>query len=278
MYSCTSNFCNMQSVAHGRNTTPPCVLSASSLCAGKQPHQSRFSRSQTGTTLNSSKYRLFLHKYRTYCELILKLAFFRKHNTVNMLYIHRICLSILKTIFMVASLILGYLFLCFTAGSAVAPRRRRQLQKNESILSEICMDWCNVEMPLNSHFGFSPPVDPDRWLESQRLAALGGHEILKKALPHFTRPTDFLDGDIQFRFFHHYVDIFLDRETGFAPLTTSGKQGSPRYWRHDSFVPEHRAPIVMAGYGSQVMLMLVFLFFHVSCFFDRKMGQGEIYR
>ena len=112
------------------------------------------------------------------------------------------------------------------------------------------MDWCNVEMPQNSYFGFSPPVDPDRWLESQRLAALGGHEILKKALPHFTRPTDFLDGDIQFRFFHHYVDIFLDRETGFAPLTANGKKGSPRYWRHDSFIPEHRAPIVMAGYGS----------------------------
>ena len=116
-------------------------------------------------------------------------------------------------------------------------------------LVDICGDWCDVKIPSNSHYGFNSPIDPDRWIEAQRLASLGGHELLKRLLSHVSRSNDFLDGDVSFRFIHHYVDLFLDRETGFSPLTTEPKKGSAKYLRHDPYSPEHRAPVVMAGYG-----------------------------
>jgi hypothetical protein len=67
---------------------------------------------------------------------------------------------------------------------------------------------------------------------------------------------DFVDGDIQFRFIHRYVDVFLDKEMGFVPLTeapSSRRNASASYQRHEPFRDPARAAIVMAGYGTYII-------------------------
>lgn len=121
------------------------------------------------------------------------------------------------------------------------------------VMAEDCGSsaWCVVPMPTKSFFGFGPPSDQARWHQAQVSAARGEHSILVESLKHFTQANDFLDGDISFKYIHFYTDIFLDRETGFSALTGGAvKVKSTRgYWRHASYEPVTRIPIVMAGYG-----------------------------
>lgn len=113
-------------------------------------------------------------------------------------------------------------------------------------------EWCAAPMPSKSHFGFDPPSDPIRWRQAQVAAARGEHSLLLESLKHFTQANDFLDGDTAFKYIHYYTDIFLDRETGFSVLTGGAAKvkSSRGYWRHSSYEPATRIPIVMAGYGT----------------------------
>jgi hypothetical protein len=114
-------------------------------------------------------------------------------------------------------------------------------------------EWCDVPPPVKSYFGFEPPTDLVRWRSAQIAAASGEHSLLKEGLKHFSMPNDFLDGDTAFKYIHHYTDIFLDREQGFSSLTDGtgpAVKTTRNYWRHDSYNPSTRIPIVMAGYGA----------------------------
>lgn len=133
-------------------------------------------------------------------------------------------------------------------------------------------EWCSVPMPKRSYFGFTPPSDAARWRRAQAQAARGEHVLLRRALEAFPTPVDFVDGDIQFRFIHRYVDVFLDKEMGFIPLTespSSRRNGSASYQRHEPFHDPNRAAIVMAGYGAYIIHepnthICIILFFKVS--------------
>ena len=113
-------------------------------------------------------------------------------------------------------------------------------------------EWCEVPMPAQSYYGFEPPSDPALWRRAQQAAAGGEHSVLSEGLKHFSQPYDFLDGDTAFKYMHHYTDIFLDREVGFSALTGGAikVKASRGYWRHDSYDPTTRIPVVMAGYGT----------------------------
>ena len=127
-------------------------------------------------------------------------------------------------------------------------------------------EWCEVPMPVKSHYGFESPSDPTRWRRAQQAAARGDHSVLTEGLKHFSQPYDFLDGDTAFKYMHYYTDIFLDREMGFSALTGGAVKvkTSRGYWRHDSYDPATRIPVVMAGYGmirrANIFLLLSQLF------------------
>ena len=111
-------------------------------------------------------------------------------------------------------------------------------------------EWC-LPMPTKSYFGFPPPTDEVKWRSAQIAASRGEHSLLQESLKHFTTPNDFVDGDTAFKYIHYYVDVFLDKEIGFGALTNDNFRGKKTrgYWRHDSYAPATRIPIVMAGYG-----------------------------
>jgi hypothetical protein len=126
-------------------------------------------------------------------------------------------------------------------------------------------EWCDVPPPVKSYFGFEPPTDLVRWRSAQIAAASGEHSLLKESLKQFSMPNDFLDGDTAFKYIHHYTDIFLDREQGFSSLTDgSGPaiKAARNYWRHDSYKPSTRIPIVMAGYGRCVLIIICLILFN----------------
>lgn len=126
-----------------------------------------------------------------------------------------------------------------------------------------CTDpiWCNVKIPVTSHFGFKPPHDRDKWTRAQMQAANGEQILLKYISQVFPFPFDFLDGDRQFRKLHSITDVFIDERTWLGPLTKSGLVSTdivnPFPWQKDNrtvipspydFRSANRSPIAQLGY------------------------------
>lgn len=130
-------------------------------------------------------------------------------------------------------------------------------------LNITCEDpvWCKVPMPSKSLFRFStPPNDPRRWREAQRLAASGNPILLQKIIRHFPNYMDFLDGDILFRSTHMNADFFLGPGGNLSFITvppdTHGSHVPTDVLPSNRQIPNpyyaqkfDRAPIVQAGYA-----------------------------
>jgi len=124
--------------------------------------------------------------------------------------------------------------------------------------------WCNIEMPKSSYFGFSPPLDAERWKQSQAIAASGRQIFAERIRKIFTHPFDYLDGDKAFRNIENMVDLFIDPKTMFGPITggyvsTESKKRYARQINRDGKTDEmyirksyqsrymRRAPIIQIG-------------------------------
>ena len=115
-------------------------------------------------------------------------------------------------------------------------------------------------MPFKSHFAFaSAPTDLTRWREAQNLAASGApvlSRLVRAALPH---PDDFLDGDPFGENYDRMMDIYMNYDSMFGPLTSNKRakavtvpqelkglgQGFRRTTYGNSYA--HRAPLVQLG-------------------------------
>ena len=86
----------------------------------------------------------------------------------------------------------------------ISPQSRLLICNNE--------EWCSIQIPRKSLFGFDPPIDLNKWKESQILAASGEQVLLKHIQNVINHPLDFLDGDVSFRSYHRIVDIFIDKQ------------------------------------------------------------------
>lgn len=122
--------------------------------------------------------------------------------------------------------------------------------------------WCRVPMPTKSLFRFStPPNDPLRWREAQKLAAIGDPVLLRRIVKYFPNYMDFLDGDILFRSTHMNMDYFFGRDGNLSFLTippsTSGEDVPINEIPNSNHIPSpyyaqkfNRAPIIRAGYAN----------------------------
>lgn len=132
-------------------------------------------------------------------------------------------------------------------------------------------EWCNIPMPTKSLFRFpNPPNDPVRWSKAQQAAIAEEPLLLRRVVPHFPNPFDYLDGDIWFRKYHAISDAYIDHNVELRMLTPEGKADKDgnvptfpikeKYKFHDhrqgkQVIPDmkdihhiHRAPIVQLGY------------------------------
>ena len=162
------------------------------------------------------------------------------------------------------------------------------ISPQSSLLTTICNDeeWCSIQIPKKSLFGFDPPIDINKWRESQILAASGEQVLLKHIQNVINHPLDFLDGDVSFRSYHRIVDIFIDNQqrksellrltsiqpTDTTKITVPIKQDTTTHNRHlqavktssstkpklnpSEFLPPlynfktaNRAPVIQLGYG-----------------------------
>lgn len=88
-------------------------------------------------------------------------------------------------------------------------------------------EWCKVQMPSISYFGFEPPTDHQRW-EHSKIAAMNGDPVLlSRIMKHFTSHLDFLNGDTYFRRYHELADFFFDRNSGLSPLLDNDLSEAP---------------------------------------------------
>lgn len=124
-------------------------------------------------------------------------------------------------------------------------------------------EWCNIDIPPKSLFGFASKIDKVRWREAQIKAASGEQVLLSRILQHFPNYLNFLDGDVEFRKYHHLADFFVDRNRDLSPLISNApipsksraRQGEPYKWSKNKVLPrDHdfynssRAPIFKVGY------------------------------
>lgn len=124
-------------------------------------------------------------------------------------------------------------------------------------------EWCMVQMPSISYFGFDPPTDHQRW-EHSKIAAMNGDPVLlSRIVKHFTSHLDFLNGDTYFRRYHELADFFFDRNSGLSPvlnndLSEPPLQPAPYPWErsgysvlprnYNQFRKYKRAAIIKLGY------------------------------
>ncbi len=151
-------------------------------------------------------------------------------------------------------------------GSRIDSLDKYSSQELSSMCTEV--DWCNIEMPLVSHFKFEPPNDPVRWKKAQIHAQNGDQILLEKIMKYFPHPFGYIDGDRAFRGLHKIVDAFIDSKQGLdfvvnekiastiggisrkvidadesQPWQKQGKTVVPKPYK-----PHRRAPIVQLGY------------------------------
>jgi hypothetical protein len=95
-------------------------------------------------------------------------------------------------------------------------------------------------------------------------ASRGEQVLLNKIIQIFKFYLDFIDGDIQFRLFHHMADLFIDDNSDLSPLTGEPpikKIKTVYKWEKtpggDKLLPppydfrkQSRAPVVKIGYGA----------------------------
>jgi hypothetical protein len=78
--------------------------------------------------------------------------------------------------------------------------------------------WCEIALPRDSHFGFSPPDDLKLWRKAKTIAASGEPVLAKHIQEVFNHPNDFIDGDKSFKNIENLVDYFLDPNKMFSPI------------------------------------------------------------
>jgi hypothetical protein len=102
-------------------------------------------------------------------------------------------------------------------------KEKSQKTPQTEVLNEPCSDplWCNIEMPLKSHFKFDPPTDINKWKVAQLQASRGEQVILSRVMKVFPNHYDFLDGDISFRKLHFAIDFFVDERRDLSPLLSN---------------------------------------------------------
>ena len=89
------------------------------------------------------------------------------------------------------------------------------LSPSYSSAEGICLDnvWCNIPMPLKSHYNLDPPNDLTRWKLAQNYSAINKQVLLKSISKVLTDSDDLLDGDINFRRYYQHIDIFMDSQS-----------------------------------------------------------------
>lgn len=120
--------------------------------------------------------------------------------------------------------------------------------------------WCTIDIPSESHFAFAPvPSDPARWREAQTLASRGVPVLSRGVRQVFPHPEDFLDGDPFSQAYDHMVDVFMNLDTMFGPLTATvgavsmtvpqEKLGVSKGFARDIYENSYgdRAPVVQLG-------------------------------
>jgi len=160
--------------------------------------------------------------------------------------------------------VITYLNLQHT-GSTDTDRRLTTVTTDTIMAASPCSpvdnEWCMVQMPTISYFGFDPPTDRQRWEHSKIAAMNGDHLLLSRIIKHFTSHLDFLNGDTYFRRYHELADFFFDRNSGLSPVldldNDSASQPMPYPWeRSGSVLPRtynqfrkyKRAAIIKLGY------------------------------
>ena len=115
-------------------------------------------------------------------------------------------------------------------------------------------------MPSKSHFAFAPvPSDEDRWREAQRLASNGVPILSREIRAKFPNPEDFLDGDPVGQNYDRMMDMYMNYDTMFAPLTANKHmkavtvpetlRGVSKAFNRVTYENSygHRAPLVQVG-------------------------------
>ncbi len=99
--------------------------------------------------------------------------------------------------------------------------------------------WFNIPLPTKSYFnGYDSPIDPVKWLDSQKIAKNGDFNLLSKILTQIPKAADIYCPDIHYRWVHQQADMFftdlnhskfddlkLFPSTSRAPLVHFGKKG-----------------------------------------------------
>ena len=136
----------------------------------------------------------------------------------------------------------------------------------QSVFALECNDpvWCNVEIPMESHFKFKGAIDPVKWKEAQALAASGRQVFAEEIRKIFTHPFDYLDGDKAFKNIEAMVDYFVDPKTMLSPIAngfistawkkryatevnTFGKEDEKYIRRKYESFYSRRAPVLQIG-------------------------------